>query len=256
MKTLLGIGAVVALAAFAAGCTITNNGPPSDGASNGSNASNGSGSSSQNGSSQSGGDSSGANGNGGGSASDGGGASSEGGPTPVSTNAASVSFGVCPTVAACGGDIHGVWDYTGGCIADPFAAFKKQCPSATESNVTGSIVGTVNVYGSTIERNGKASFSGTLTIPAECTMGASCAIVQQTLKGAADSIVCSGSTSCDCVITGHVDTGSVTSFTQSGNTVTTDDGSTYDVCVAGGKMTEEETDANAAEPGVFELTKR
>jgi hypothetical protein len=256
MKTLLGMGAVVVIA-FAAGCTITNNGPPGDGSQSGASGSDGSGSASANGSVNG----SASNGDGGASGEGGSSSSSSspdgGGAQPVSTNAAPISFGSsCPAFSACGGDIAGTWDYSGGCIADPFAAYKKQCPSATESNVSGNIVGTVNVYGNTIQRNAKASFTGTLTIPAECTSGASCAIVQQTLQGAFDSVVCSGSTTCDCVVSGHVDTGSVTTFTMNGNTVVTDDGSTYDVCVDGNKLTEHETDAKAAEPGVFELTKR
>jgi hypothetical protein len=254
MKTLLGIGAVVVVA-FAAGCTITNNGPADGSGGSSSDPSDPNGSQQQSGSVSSGKSDGGASGEGGSSSSSS--SSDGGGAQPVSTNAAPISFGSsCPGFSACGGDIEGVWDYSGGCIADPFAAYKKQCPAATESNVSGNIVGTVNVYGNSIQRNAKASFTGTLTIPADCTSGASCAIVQQTLQGSFDSVVCSGSTTCDCVISGHVDTGSVTTFTMNGSTVVTDDGSTYDVCVAGNKLTEHETDAKAAEPGVFELTKR
>jgi hypothetical protein len=257
MKTLLGIGAVVVIS-FAAGCTITNSGTPDNGANGSNGVSGGDGS----GSAQGGGSTSGSKGDGGASGEGGSSSSSSsddggGSAQPVSTNPAAISFGSsCPGFNACGGDISGTWDYSGGCIADPFAAAKKQCPSATESNVSGNVVGTVNVFGNTIQRNAKATFTGTLTIPAECTMGASCAIVQQTLKAGYDSVVCSGSASCDCVVSGHVDTGSVSTFTMNGNTVTTDDGSTYDVCVAGNMLTEHETDANAAEPGVFQLTKR
>ena len=237
MKASIGFGSVFALLLVA--CTVTNNGPATGEGGNG----NGSGS-----------DAGPQKGDGGpGVSSDGGGAASN---VTVSQTAANISFGSCQAAAACGGDVQGTWDYAGGCIDDPFAAVKQQCPSATTSNVQGSIAGTVNFVGDALYRKAKASFSGTITLPAACTMGAPCATIQSAMSSAFDSVTCTGTTSCDCVVKSHTDVDDSSTFTVSGNTLTTAGGNTYDFCVKGGQMTERQTDSSAAEPGNFSLTKR
>jgi hypothetical protein len=133
---------------------------------------------------------------------------------------------------------------------------KQQCPSATTSNVMGSITGTVNFVGDALYRKAKASFSGTVTIPVACTMGAPCAAIQSAMTGTFDSVVCTGTSSCDCVVSGHSDVDDAATFTVSGNTLTTNDGNTYDYCVAGSQMTERQTNSNATEHGNFQLKKR
>ena len=174
----------------------------------------------------------------------------------VSSTPATITFGSCVAPAACGGDVQGTWDYSAGCVDDPFAAVKQQCPSATTSDVTGSITGTVNFVGDALYRKAKASFSGTITLPTACTMGAPCSAIQSAMTTAFDSVTCTGTTSCDCKVTSHTDVDDAATFTVSGNTLTTNDGNTYDFCINGSQMTERQTNSNAAEPGNFQLKKR
>ncbi len=238
MKASIGFGSVVALVLVA--CTVTNNGPatgPDNGTGN-----------------ADGGAQKGDGGGGGGGSADGG--SNAASDVTISQTPANISFGSCQAAAGCGGDVQGTWDYTGGCIDDPFAAVKQQCPSATTANVQGSIAGTMNFVGAALYRKGKASFSGTITLPAACTMSASCSTIQSAMSSAFDSVTCTGTTSCDCVVKGHTDVDDASTFTTSGNTLTTQGGNTYDYCVKGGQMTERQTDTNAAEPGNFTLQKR
>lgn len=246
MKASIGFGSVFALVLVA--CTVTNNGPAT-GSDNGGTGGGGNGAD--------GGKVVGSGGGGGGAV-DGGGGGGGGAASnvTVSQTAANVSFGSCVAPAACGGAVEGTWDYAGGCIDDPFAAVKQQCPSATTSNVTGSIAGTVNFVGDGLYRKAKASFSGTITLPVTCTMGAPCSAIQSAMTSAFDTVTCTGTSSCDCVVTSHVDVEDATTFTVSGNTLTTADGNTYDYCVAGAQMTERQTNSNATERGNFSLKKR
>ncbi len=235
MKASIGFGSVFALLLVA--CTVTNNGP----ATGPDNGGNGADAGPQK-----------ADGGPGGGGSDAGPA----GDVTVSQTAATISFGSCQAAAACGGNVQGTWDYSGGCIDDPFAAVKQQCPSATSSNVQGSVAGTVNFVGDSLFRKAKATFSGTITLPAACTMGAPCATIQSAMSSAFDSVTCTGTTSCDCVVKSHTDVDDGSTFTVSGNTLTTSGGNRYDFCVKGGQMTERQTDSSATEPGNFSLTKR
>jgi hypothetical protein len=156
----------------------------------------------------------------------------------------------------CGGNPQGTYDYTGGCVADPFASLRTQCPTLDTSGVTVTVTGTIYFVGSALHRNVKLAATGTVNVPASCAAG-QCAAAQAGLQGAGITATCTGSSSCSCTISKTDTNTAATTFTISGNTLTTADGENYDICEkpGTGKLTYKGT-STKSESGSWELTKR
>jgi hypothetical protein len=211
---------------------------------------------------------------GGGTTSEGGGGS-EGGSSEAGTDAGTdsstaieitgpfidVQYKACTPLAACGGDVTGLWRLTGGCVDEgAFAAAKAQCAGLTETNVKFQARGVVFADATNITRKTEVKFTATLNVPAECVaanpLGTKCSDTEAAVKftGIATA-TCTGPVGgpCVCDVGDQTTTNTTNAYTTSGNTLTSG-AQTYDYCVAGSEIKYKETTAKAI-PAVFTLTK-
>jgi hypothetical protein len=174
----------------------------------------------------------------------------------VSTTAAPVEdSAACPAYTACGGDPDGAFDYSKGCVGDIFADARTQCPTLDTTGLTTTVTGTIYfIGGNALHRNVRLDISGTVVIPASCAAG-QCTTVQTELTNAGVKATCTGSAECTCTVTQNETRTDATTYTKSGNTVTTADGDSYEICLQGSKLTYKGASAQA-EDGTWELTKR
>jgi hypothetical protein len=121
-----------------------------------------------------------------------------------------------------------------------------------KSTVKGSIFFVAN---SGLERNVTSSVSGTLVFPADCTLG-QCGTVESALSGSFDSAKCTAQAGgCNCVVSKTATTQDATTYTISGNNLTTADGDVYSFCEKSGSLGYHGNGAGSEE-GNFSLTKR
>jgi hypothetical protein len=147
----------------------------------------------------------------------------------------------CPeTFSACGGDVAGTWTVGAFCVDSDQAleAARAQCPAATAdgfADQSGSYV--VNADG-TYSENTEFTFDFTVSLPASCLMGLSCAQLQALAPSLGDCLEDSGGCACSSKGTeSTVDTGT---WTINGNSLTldgADDTQTFDYCVDGDTLT-------------------
>jgi hypothetical protein len=163
----------------------------------------------------------------------------------------------CPAFSACGGNLEGTtWDYTSGCVDNPFGQAKQFCPTLEVKNATGSGQGTLAFSGGAVTRKVKLNTSATLVIPPACTMGVvPCSAIQAQLGSVGLMGTCTGSGTCTCTVSRTTTIDETDAYAVVGNTVVVNGTSEYDFCVQGGKMSHRAKDQNA-EPGTYELTKR
>jgi hypothetical protein len=139
----------------------------------------------------------------GGPAVDGGGGT-DGGPTGIPVELTET----CPKFTACGGDLEGVWAYSGACVtvADAEAMFAAACPTADILMGSGTVDGTVTFSATMISREVTTTLDVTVNVPTECTMGFGCLLVGPVIESMAmlDDVTCvdaaSGRSGCDCRI--------------------------------------------------------
>jgi hypothetical protein len=165
---------------------------------------------------------------------------------------------MCPALSACGGSLEGTtWDYTAGCVDNPFGQAKQFCPSLQVQNPMGSGSGTLEFSGGKVTRKAKITTSATLVIPPACTMGViPCSTIQTQLANVGIQGTCAGSGgTCNCNVTQVDDIDEAGQYAVVGNTVVVNGANEYDFCVQGGKMGHRAKDQKA-EPGTYELTKR
>ena len=179
-----------------------------------------------------------------------------------------IQFGMCPPLAACGGDPKGLWTVTGGCVEDTiFDAAKMQCPGLTAHNVKFQARGTVLADATTIARKTDVKFTATFAIPKACKdgnpLGATCMAAEQGIKlgGGLDTATCvddAATMGCTCNVGNTTIDSTSDAYTTSGNVLTTGAGTTartFDYCVAGNEIKYKETTAKTAIPAQFTLTK-
>lgn len=212
----------------------------------------------------------GSNGSSGGSASTDGSASPDGGssqsnapqsndgpsdtPAPSQTAAEIDVDGTCSAWVACGGNPQGTFDYTGGCIEDVFAGARGACPALDTTKATVNVKGSVTFKGNALAREVTLTVGGALTFPQSCTFG-QCATLESELKGAFDSVTCTGSSDCTCTVSKIENEKDATTYTIQGSLVTTADGDEYSICEQGSALSYSGKSAGS-EQGTFTLKKR
>jgi hypothetical protein len=125
--------------------------------------------------------------------------------------------------------LSGSYDYTGGCVTDVFAAARQQCPTLDSSQAKVTVTGTLYFAGNALTRRVTSNISGSIKLPMACTAG-QCAQAELALKQGFDTATCTGTSDCTCTVTKVSKTENATTFTTSGNNVTTADGETYQIC--------------------------
>ena len=233
---VVGLAFVSVVAALSVACSVTSNGDGSSGGSSGSSTTP-TGDASTSGDSPTGGD---------------------GGPAttpPPSSKEADVVFdGTCSAFAACGGSPQGTYDYTAGCLTDAFAAAKAQCPTLDTTGADVKVKGSLHFLGPALSRDAVVTISGTIVVPSAGSAG-QCATVETALKGAFDTVSCTGIAACTCTIYNTEIVKSSSTFTVAGNTVTTGDGESYEICATAASL-KYSGKSLGSEDGHWELTKR
>lgn len=165
--------------------------------------------------------------------------------------------GTCPAFAACGGTPSGTYDYTGGC-SDVLAPLRRNCTGLNTTQTQVSVKGSIYfLAGDALRRNVTISVSGKATVPASC-VGGTCIIVEQGLSQYGFSnATCTdlGGGACECTLTRTTTRADATTYTVSGNAVTTADGDTYEICDDGTSLKYKGKSAGT-ESGTWELAKR
>ena len=169
-----------------------------------------------------------------------------------------IQYKGCTPLAACGGDVKGLWRITSGCVDDAsFAAAKQQCPGLTESNVKFQARGVVFADAAKVTRKTEVKFTATLAVPAACkTAIGTCADVGTAIKFTGlDTATCTDAAGggCSCDVGSQTTESTSDTYTTAGNTLTSG-ARTFDYCVAGSEIKYKETTAKAV-PAVFTLTK-
>jgi hypothetical protein len=174
----------------------------------------------------------------------------------------SVDFkATCSAFTPCGGDPTGIWHYTTGCIDDAtFAKVKQACPSATFTNTSATIAGSLTFTSANVVRDTTTHFKTTANVPQACaSLAGGCAGVQAALGNAYPSVKCVDATAgaCTCTVDETTPLKQTGTYTIAGNVITTGGNLKYDFCVTGTKL-EHKANGNTqtAEPGTFSLTKQ
>lgn len=183
---------------------------------------------------------------------DAGGGGSDGGPdTEYPIN---VTFSDRCPFEACGGNVVGHWRYSSVCLPPPnFSA----CPTAMV-RATGTGRGGVVITSTNITRNITVNIVTTVTIPAICLAGTSCMEVQSALRsgGYPDATCAMSGANCECTFSQTSNINDDTTYTTSGNTLTTGTGQTYEYCSRMNMIRYRQTGGSRPEPGVATLVPR
>ncbi len=162
----------------------------------------------------------------------------------------------CSALQACGGDVVGTWDYTAGCVENPFTGLKSACPALTVTGLTGTAHGTLTFTATTVARNASATVAATISVPSSCAqpMGG-CAGVQKQLTDAGLVATCAGAGDCSCSVSRSDSMDDSNGYTASGTTITLSTGDKYEYCVSSGMLGYKAVNQQK-ESGQFDLKKR
>ncbi len=178
---------------------------------------------------------------------------------PCNAQKVNLTFTNCPAAPTCGGAIvDGTYDYTTGCIPDPWAQAKTYCPTMQVSNEQGTVQGCITFASGLATRDVQSSYSATLDVPSACLVGGTtCAKLQGYLAPYFTSATCSPTTGgCSCsVSTQYAGQGAVT-YTTSNNQVVTSTNNHYDYCMGTGSIDMQWVSGPNPEPGIYTLTKQ
>jgi len=174
-----------------------------------------------------------------------------------------LTFGTCPAFTPCGGDEKGSWKVTGGCLSDDVLKdAKTQCPGFTTSNEVIKAKGLFDLDGTNVVQEVQVKISAKAHIPASCASqaGGDCSLVALGAQAQLgfDKVTCvtaDGGDGCDCDLLKTQQQVTSDTYTKDGNTITTGSGNTYDYCVAGSKLTYQDTTAQDPYPLFIELGK-
>jgi hypothetical protein len=191
-------------------------------------------------------------------------AGSDAGPLPLTCEMGQVRIReMCPAFTPCTSTFEGTWCYADVCIEkDDLLARVLEQPGVPEECTAdeiellasmGSIEGTIVITDLTMTRMIETTVTGTFVLPADCTI-VNCRTTEAAIVGALGDMgtaTCADAApdGCECDITfdSMVDTND--GYTSDGDTITTDNGRTFDVCVEEGNLRFRET-SEGGEPGV------
>ena len=166
----------------------------------------------------------------------------------------------CPSLTPCGGDVTGTWDLSAGCINDPLATAKMDCPTLVVNSEVANAGGSVTFLNGFVTRNYTTHYAMDVTVPAICLQGATCAQVQALDQMYIPNTTCTatGNGGCECV--GSVNTAATqaSSYTLVNNEVVSAGGDHYAYCVnvSGTQMQYHHTQGPTPELGTYTLTKQ
>jgi hypothetical protein len=158
--------------------------------------------------------------------------------------------GSCPDFDPCGGDEDGRWEYAEVCAEPDFEAVREACPAAMIEGM-GTVRGTVVFAGGVVTRSATSHVEATVTFPASCGVTPYCAALGAMIGG-----TCAPSgADCVCDVVDDGTTSESDPYTVDGNQIVLSDGTRYDYCVDGGRLTYRELGDSPSERGVAELSR-
>ena len=177
-----------------------------------------------------------------------------------------IQIGNCSTFTACGGNVVGTWDYTGGCVADPFA--NNQCTTLVVHSQSASMKGTITFASDggasgQVTRNLQASYDANITVPSSCTYKQSCTNIagylQQASPGATVTCTTNSQQGCDCSYSAVFTDQSTRPYTIQGTDLLVGQGAPnqidhYAYCVQGTSMQYQHTQGPTPDTGIYNLT--
>lgn len=168
----------------------------------------------------------------------------------------------CPPLVACGGDVVGTWDVTGGCFELPIEGELSRCPGAAVTRREGQARGRVTFDGAFARRVAQSEVLVEITVPAICASIVSCATIESTIRssGAPDSVcVTEADGSCRCAARQVSAIDDADGYTIEGNQIVSATlGRRWDYCIDGTSLRYEDVTPGATtrEPGIIELGRR
>ncbi len=162
--------------------------------------------------------------------------------------------------AACGGDVVGTWDVTGGCIEVETPSELDRCPGAT-IEYRGRARGRVVFTDTTVDRVGQSEVEAEVFVPAICAMFAGgCSGIEDAVAGAGAEASCveDASGNCDCIAFSSFVIDDMDTYTIEGNEIVGAGGKRFEYCIEdGGPFTYRDTSPSGTrEPGQVELGAR
>lgn len=170
---------------------------------------------------------------------------------------ATISFpDKCPAFQPCGGNALGTWDYTDGCVQNPFTGLQSACPAVTVTGLTGTARGSITLTATTVTRSATVTTSATVNVPSSCAQPiGGCAVVEKQLTDAGFVAACAGAGDCSCSVSRTEQLDDASAYTASGNTITLASGDKYDYCLGQGTLGYQAQN-QTKESGRFDLKKR
>ncbi|NOY93064.1 MAG: hypothetical protein GXP55_17915 [Deltaproteobacteria bacterium] len=184
-----------------------------------------------------------------------------GSPAPAWADLTVGEPGTCPAFSACGGDIVGAWDVSGGCFEFAVESTLSSCPGASVTRRTGRGRGCVAFGADGVARRvAESEVEIDVFVPAVCASFVSCSTIESQIRARGLDANCPADAAgnCECVVRSatridDTDTYSTTATEIVGGT----SGKRWEYCVTGSQLNYRDTSPSGSrEPGVVELTRR
>lgn len=168
-----------------------------------------------------------------------------------------VDGSTCDPLTACGGDVVGTWDVTGGCVEVPIGEELDACPGATVSG-SGRARGRVIFDGTFATRTGQSEVVIELFVPSLCAafLGGCSALETQIRMAAPDArCVADSAGNCDCAARQVFVIDDADFYTtEDGQIVSASSDRRWDYCVEGTSLRYRDASSSGErEPGIVEL---
>jgi hypothetical protein len=168
----------------------------------------------------------------------------------------------CPALDACGGDVEGTWDVTGGCFELPIEDEISRCPGAAVTRREGRARGRVTFDGAFARRVAQSEVVVELVVPSLCAgfVGGCDAIADLVRMASADSeCVTETSGDCRCAARQVYAIDDADGYTLASNQIVSATlGRRWDYCIDGTSLRYEDVTPGSTtrEPGIIELGRR
>lgn len=168
----------------------------------------------------------------------------------------------CPPLEACGGDVVGTWDVTGGCFELPIEEELSRCPGAAVTRREGRGRGRVTFDGAFAHRVAQSEVVVELFVPSLCAdfVGGCAAIEDLVRMATADSeCITEASGNCRCAARQVYAIDDADGYTlESNQIVSATLGRRWDYCIDGTSLRYEDVTPGSTmrEPGIIELGSR
>jgi hypothetical protein len=168
----------------------------------------------------------------------------------------------CPAFTPCGGNEVGTWAVTDVCVEESvlFADLFTACAAAVVSDIPEAPAsGVVTFTGTIVDRYATAAITADILIPNSCAF-CQCTMFEGLLdKAGLDATcnaTCNGNSECECTIHAELLIDESGAYTAAGNTITTNDGRTFDYCVTANQFQYVDTTMTDPEPGLYTMLRQ